>query len=401
MGKREGLAARRKACGYTQEGLAEALHVDRSTIQRWEKGEVEPLPWVRPKIAKKLNVSIRELENLLTPTLDSAQSEIGDLIRSREPVKEFSSQSDLTELRGSEYAQAIRESTQRLITLDNELGGISIADAAARAFKSVHVRLGNGEYESRHEHDIQSAAAELAEVAGWALFDAESHEAAKRFNHEALVLAKLSGDRSIELLIMQNMAMHAGWLGRPREELAISQSVIEASRLSPRVETIFRIREAKGLMGVGRESDGVKVFDRARSALEDGTRDGDPSWSWWVTENEIDGHHGYALQLAGLYAEGIPYLQQAVWHPSKAKVGYRKISAARLLDCLMRVSAWRDAEELTALVTPVVHEIASARTLNLLRETIRQSEERSTAPGYLREALENLKIALDDDPYRF
>jgi hypothetical protein len=50
----------------------------------------------------------------------------------------------------------------------------------------------------------------LAEIAGWTLFDAEKHGPARRFNQEALFLAELSGDRAIELLTMQNMAMQAG-----------------------------------------------------------------------------------------------------------------------------------------------------------------------------------------------
>lgn len=46
--RRRNLAAARKAAGYTQEGLAEDLHVDRSTVQRWEAGEYAPCPTFGP-----------------------------------------------------------------------------------------------------------------------------------------------------------------------------------------------------------------------------------------------------------------------------------------------------------------------------------------------------------------
>ena len=63
--RRDGLIARRKAFGYSQEGLAESLRVDRSTIGRWESGETVPQPWIRPKLAKVLEVSLDELNDLL------------------------------------------------------------------------------------------------------------------------------------------------------------------------------------------------------------------------------------------------------------------------------------------------------------------------------------------------
>ena len=65
--KRRRFAERRRACGYTQETLADALKADRTTVQRWERGEAGPQPHQRPKIAQLLNVTVKELGELLTP----------------------------------------------------------------------------------------------------------------------------------------------------------------------------------------------------------------------------------------------------------------------------------------------------------------------------------------------
>ncbi len=65
--KRGRLAQRRKAVGLTQEQLAEQLGVDRTTVVRWERGQTQPLPWLRPKLAKALGVSPDRLEELLAP----------------------------------------------------------------------------------------------------------------------------------------------------------------------------------------------------------------------------------------------------------------------------------------------------------------------------------------------
>lgn len=64
--KRDRLAARRKTVGFSQEQLAESLRIDRSTVGRWESGETEPQPWIRPKLAKALQVSADQLNDLLS-----------------------------------------------------------------------------------------------------------------------------------------------------------------------------------------------------------------------------------------------------------------------------------------------------------------------------------------------
>ncbi len=59
------LAQRRKAVGLTQGQLAALLGVARTTVVRWERGQNQPAPWLRPKLAKALQIPADRLEELL------------------------------------------------------------------------------------------------------------------------------------------------------------------------------------------------------------------------------------------------------------------------------------------------------------------------------------------------
>ncbi|WP_326596746.1 helix-turn-helix transcriptional regulator [Streptomyces sp. NBC_01803] len=352
----------------------------RQAISRYETGKRTPREWL-PFIAQALDVTVNDLK--------AHQGSIPLPV----PLP------DQDDARGDDYAHAIRRMSRRLVVLDNEMNGLPIADMAARAFKAVHRRLGEGAYEPRYERDIRAAAAELAEVAGWALFDAEKHDTARRFNQEALLLARLSGDRAIELLILQNIGMQSGWLGRPREEIAIARSILEQGGLPPRVEAIFRTREARGLSASGQESESANAFDHARSLLGDGEKIGDPFWAWWITAEEIDGHQACEFEKVGDWAKAIPLLQQNLSCQERQQVGYRGIYSARLLASFLGVRAWREAEELAESIIPTVSEIASIRTLNVLAEAARKGEAAIDAPPNLRAALHGVGEAINEDPY--
>jgi DNA-binding XRE family transcriptional regulator len=63
--RRAALVGARKAAGYTQEGLAAELHVDRSTVVRWEAGDHAPLPYLWPQLARLLGQSPEQLRELI------------------------------------------------------------------------------------------------------------------------------------------------------------------------------------------------------------------------------------------------------------------------------------------------------------------------------------------------
>ncbi|MGP3924161.1 hypothetical protein [Streptomyces sp. 8N616] len=292
------------------------------------------------------------------------------------------------------YAEAVRATSRQLVVLDNAFSGSSAAATAARAFVSVRRALHDGIRGARYEREIHSAAAELAEVAAWMLFDAERHASARRFNREALRLARSAGDRTIELLILQNVALHAGWAGRAREELAIARSVLDRERLTPRAEAIFRIREANGLFGTGRAREAARSFDRARSLLAEGERGNDPFWAWWVSMDEIDGHEGGRHLDAADWRRAIPYLERAALHEAGARVGYGSIFDAQLLASYLGAGAWSDAERTAETLARAVHGIGSARTFTILKCTARRAAQQERIPPGVRDAVHELAAAV-------
>lgn len=65
MPRRPELVRRRKVAGFSQERLAYAMEVDRSTIARWESGDATPLATFRPKLAALLKVNSDDLDQIL------------------------------------------------------------------------------------------------------------------------------------------------------------------------------------------------------------------------------------------------------------------------------------------------------------------------------------------------
>lgn len=73
--RRAGLVRARESAGFTQERLAEVAGVSRETVVRWEAGANAPSVYLRPKLARLLGRTQRELEDLIDPpTADVAIS---------------------------------------------------------------------------------------------------------------------------------------------------------------------------------------------------------------------------------------------------------------------------------------------------------------------------------------
>lgn len=270
----------------------------------------------------------------------------------------------------SAYAETLRSRIRQLVDLDVTFGGDQSSDFALQVFRSVHRKLGSVRCDPETERELFAAAGEIGEVTGWLLYDAGKHELVRRVNNEALHLTRLAGDRSIELLTLQNMAMHAGDLGRPAEALRIARMVLETRALSPRLEALFRIREARALAQAGDEASAKRSFRRARSLYLDGTREDDPAWAWWIDDREMAWHEAVIHSNCADWSAAVDTFAASVESTPHREFRSRYHHLAALFNAQSRAHAWRDSSDTVRRVMPLVDEIRSTRTATTLLDAI-------------------------------
>ena len=136
--KRHRLMQRRKTVGFSQEHLAERVGVDRSTVGRWEAGLTEPQPWLRPRLARVLQVSVEQLDALLEAA-ENGEDHDGDeraqLFRAQTPqvfrwqaLMDAYAQPDEVLLRATDDASLVEEQGGRVGVVEGAPENFKITD---------------------------------------------------------------------------------------------------------------------------------------------------------------------------------------------------------------------------------------------------------------------------------
>ncbi|MFI6458608.1 helix-turn-helix domain-containing protein [Streptosporangium amethystogenes] len=247
--RRQRFAQRRKSVGFSQERLAERLGIDRSTVTRWESGETEPLPWLRPKLARVLQVSIEQLDELLAEAgefeavpderLNHALEHPGsvDLVvvaRLRERVQELDVRYDKA------------PSTSLLADTGQCLGQVSFLRAHAAT--------------SRVRRELFAVEAEAATLMGQLVWDASQrrdHTTARAYLGQAVEAARQIHDTTaVGLALLRTSFVALYGEKEPQAGLALAMQTAEAVKGNSHVLTglaILHAAEARAMLGQRRD----------------------------------------------------------------------------------------------------------------------------------------------------
>ena len=258
---RRRLVQRRKAMGYTQESIAEKVQVDRSTIVRWERGETDPLPWLRIRIANALDLSLESLDALLHDTvaepMDHKRASIGKDTQVNERVLAF--------------MQATRAA-------DRQVGGGHLY-AAVASFLSEHPRPGSTRT-SREHAESHAAVASLSEMAGWMALESAAPGTA---NEHLELASRYAADSNDHQLLAQTYASRSHLAlqrGNAAAGVAFADRGLGQLRTGPRYGRLasrLLVIRARALATSGRPVEAARSLAEAEEAFD---QPGSPVSAW-------------------------------------------------------------------------------------------------------------------------
>jgi transcriptional regulator with XRE-family HTH domain len=312
--KRDGLARARRSAGFTQEKLAEALHVDVSTVGNWESGKTEPLPFKRPKLARLLGVTAEKLEALLVraeASTSAVAGSIGALGRVDNP-----SVADLRHcLEQVQLDYDTAPSTSLLATASQNHGQIG------------YLRRNAGAKRDRRELVVLEA--ESAILMGQLVWDAsqrQDHQTPRIYLEQAVDAAGRGGDKVVEAYARLRISFLSLYGDKaPQAGLHEAQrSADTASSASPALAglALLHVAEANAMLGKRAACD--KALDDARAQL-DRAHDVDLA-AEYLTSAEIDRMAGSCYLFLGLLNRA-----EAILRPAASALANKKKSQAIVL----------------------------------------------------------------------
>jgi len=301
-----------------------------------------------------------------------------------------------SEIEGYDLLLSIKNQIREIVDLDNRFGGAELIGVSTRFFRNLRDQLGTGSYDPRLERDLNSAAGELAEVVGWLAYDAEAHDLCRRMNQESLYFTRLAGDRTVELLTLQNSSMHAAAEGRPREALQIARSVLEGDyRLSPRIKALFLTRKARALAQSGDDS-ALRLLPEITDLYLHGVNDADPAWAWWIDERELAWHEAMIKRDLGFFGEAVDHFERSVMATPADEIRSQYLHRAYLLQAQVDNETWDAAEQTIRQLIPLSRQVASTRTTVILRRLPKRIGNGGKASIAITDQFEMLSAALDE-----
>lgn len=373
------LLEHRRRLGLTQEEVAEKLALSVEMIRRHERGLSMPKPPNRTAYSALYGESAERL-GLCHPSLGLPYgTTTKTAMLSTVPVD-----SDDMDGAGAPEAEVIHEHVKHLVALDNAMGGGELAPVAARLFKEVRHRIGRCANRDRNRKDTLAAMGELAEVGGWLAFDAERHSLVRLLNQEALYYTRLSGNREIELLTLQNMSMHDVELGQPAAALDIAESVLQSpDHLSARVRSLFLIRKARAIARAG-GVEALDLMDHAWSLFREGVGEADPDWAWWIDEREIEWHVAMCRVDLDDLNGALSAFERSVdaGPPGVSRSNF--VHRAYLLRAQAAVQSWDAVDETLSELAQLAEHVASNRARGITRAVIDEVSSASKSSPRLR-----------------
>lgn len=360
--RRVRLAQRRKAAGLSQETLAALLGIDRSTVVRWEAAVTAPQPWLRPRLAVALGITIDDLGELL--------DEVGEVIKPADDVDD-ARRSPSIRLNGESHLEALvehlREQWHLLVKTDNLLGPRYALSGVLGQLDTINELLTSAGTAGRPQ--VVRLAAQYAESASWLYEDSGGTAEARHWSGRALEWAIEANDPLMTSWVLFRRSQQAVPSGNAAQVLGLAGAARRAApELLPPMRAALDQQEAHGLALDGNETAAHRKLDDAHAwAAVDAAGDARTGHGSFCTASYIEVQRAGCWLTLGQPARAIQLYEATL--PGLPDV-YRRdrgVALGRLASAYAASGEPEAAARTATEALDIGQEVGSARTLGVVR----------------------------------
>lgn len=360
--RRVRLAQRRKAVGHSQESLAVLLGVDRSTVVRWEAADTAPQPWLRPKLAEALGITVHELDGLLDDVSEPTGRR-GACSDARPGMSiRLSDGPRLDAVVGH-----LREQWHLLVKTDNLLGPRHALSGVLGQLETINELLATAGAAGRPQ--VVRLAAQYAESASWLYEDSGGTAEARHWSGRALEWAIEADDPLMTCWVLFRRSQQAVPSGNAAQVLGLAGAARRAAPdLLPPMRAALDQQEAQGFALDGDESAAHQKLDDAHTwAATDAAGDARTGHGSFCTASYIEVQRAGCWMTLGKPARAISLYEATL--PGLPDV-YRRDRGVALGRLASAYAASGEPEPAATIATEALgigQEVGSQRTLGLVR----------------------------------
>lgn len=297
---------------------------------------------------------------------------------------------------GQPDVEQLRTARSHYEQMYRKAGGVATRSRVLRFLVEDTAPLMRGTYSDQTGRELHRAVGGLVAIAGICAYDSSAQGLAQRYYHQALRLAKASGDRAFGGYVIALLVNHSLFLGEYRQAVAFAEAGLRtaSTALSPALACDLHAMQAKAFARMGDQAGAHRAMAAAETASGQIRADEEPAETGYVQPGLLETALADTLMRLGDTEPATAYATEAVATQTHARGRVHRL--ATLADCELRAGEVDRAAGTAVQMLDTVQGMESHRLHDRLTVVRRKlSATRSTAVAGVVDRLDDtLRIPL-------
>ncbi|MFD7457838.1 MULTISPECIES: transcriptional regulator [unclassified Streptomyces] len=292
--------------------------------------------------------------------------------------------------------ESLRQARGHYEQMYRRAGGVVTKARVLRFLNTEAAPLLRGAYSDATGRELHRTVGGLVAVAGICSYDSDAQGLAQRYFHQALRLAKASGDRAFGGYIIALLVNQALYMRDYRQAVAFAEAGLRAAgnTISPGLACDLHAMQAKAFSRMGDHASARRAMTAAEVAASHIRPDEEPAETGYVQPGLLEVNLADALMRLGDTGPAQAYAAEAVATQTHERGRVHRL--ATLTDCQLRAG---HAEQAAATATTVLDSMQGMESLRLRDRLVKMRRVmtglRSTATAEVVERIDDtLRIPL-------